>query len=287
MKRRRSLFLHLNQLKVLAKKFALVVLFLISILLMLLNKNGSLIAEKPVGFISVVFASVVDVLVVPAKLMVGAYNYLDDLRKIKEDNERLRAEVSSFKILRDKYKSLEVENKILMDLLNYVPLPEVSFVSARMVAEEKDAFSHSMIAYVGTEDINKGDVVLSDQGVVGRVDKVSGRYAKIILLTDINSKIPVMIENSRVRGVLSGDNTLIAKLIFTPLDAEIGVGDRIVTSGVSGVFPAGLPVGQVVSVSKNEMRVKPFFSKDKIEYIKIVKYGIPGLLKEQEGDGDE
>ncbi len=287
MKRRRSLFLHLNQLKLLAKKFALVILFLAAILMMLLNKNDALLAERPVGFISNIFVPVVDILVVPAKILVKAYNYIDELRKIKLDNQILKEENIRLKTLQDSYRTLEVENKLLTDLLNYVPLPDAKFISARMIAEEKDAFSHSMVAYIGREDISKGDVVLSDQGVVGRIDKVSGKYAKIILLTDINSKIPVMVENSRIRGILSGDNTLIAKLVFTPLGTEINVGDRIVTSGVSGVFPAGLPVGQVVGVYKNEIRVKPFSTKDKVEYIKIVKYGIPGLLKEQEEDINE
>ena len=134
------------------------------------------------------------------------------------------------------------------------------------------------MAYISDKRVSKGDVVLSDQGVVGRVEKVFRHYVKIILMTDINSKIPVMLEKTRVRGILSGDNTMVPKLIFTPLDAEINVGDRVVTSGVSGVFPAGLPIGEVVSVSKNEMRVKPFVSREKLEYIKIVKYGIGGLL---------
>ena len=104
-------------------------------------------------------------------------------------------------------------------------------------------------------------------------------YAKIITLADINSKIPVMVEKNRVRGILSGNNTPFPKLTFVPLDAEVMVGDKIITSGVSGVFPAGLPIGQVVSVSKNEIKVKPFALLEKLEYVKIVKYGIGGLIE--------
>ena len=78
------------------------------------------------------------------------------------------------------------------------------------------------------------------------------------MITDINSKIPVLIENTRVRGILSGNNTPSPGLVFIPLDAKVKVGDRIVTFGVAGVFPAGLPVGKVVSVGKHEIVVKPF-----------------------------
>ena len=189
--------------------------------------------------------------------------------------------------MQNKYKALEIENKLLVELLNYVPLPESGFIAARIVAEESDAFTHSVVAYIGDKDVSKGDIVLSNQGVVGRVDRVSGSYAKIILITDINSKIPVMIEKNRTRGILSGDNTTFPRLIFVPLDAEFDVGDRIVTSGVSGVFPAGLPIGEIISVSKNEIKVKPFASREKLEYIRIVKYGIGGLIDMHESLANE
>ena len=282
MKRRRSLFLHLNQLKLLAKKFALVILFLATIVLMILNKNDSPTLEGPSGSALNVVAPVVGVLVIPAKFLAQGYDYFSELKQIKQDNRLLREENRRLRILQDEYKALQIENKLLAELLNYVPLPKTEFVSARVVAEENDAFAHSMVAYVADKDVVKGDVVLSDQGVVGRVENVARDYVKIILITDINSKIPVMIQKTRIRGILSGDNTIIPKLIFTPLDAEINIGDRVVTSGVSGVFPAGLPVGEVVSVSKNEIRVKPFVTREKLEYIKIVKYGIGGLLDTEE-----
>ena len=284
MKRRRSLFLHLNQLKLLAKKFALVILFLAAIILMLLNKNHSLVLERTSGSATGAAAAVVEVLVIPAKILARGYDYLAELKEIKKDNKILQEENRKLRVLQDKYKALEVENRLLSELLNYVPLPEAGFVSARVVAEESNAFAHAMLAYVADANVAKGDIVIADSGVVGRVDKIADKYAKIILITDINSKIPVMIEKTRVRGILTGDNTPMPKLIFVPLDAKINVGDRVVTSGVSGVFPAGLPVGQVVAVSKNEIKVKPFVALEQLEYVRIVKYGLDGLIQTQESD---
>lgn len=249
---------------------------------MLLNKNHSLILEQTTGVATKITAPVVSVLVVPAKLLSRVYDYFSELKRIKSDNRALRAENERLRILQDKYNALEIENKLLSNLLNYVPLPQAGFVSAKVVVEESNAFAHSMVAYVDNQRVEKGDVVLSDSGVIGRVDKVMDTYAKIILITDINSKIPVMVEDSRIRGVLSGDNTMMPKLVFIPLNAEINIGDRIVTSGVSGVFPAGLPVGQVVAVSKTEIKVKPFTSLEQIEYVKIVRYGLGGLINQRE-----
>lgn len=284
MKRRRSLFLHFNQLRILLRKFALAVLFVFSLILMLMSKNQSIMLDYASSGGSAVAAPVVQVLVWPAKMITKGYEYLNNLWHIQQDNEQLRAENENLHKLQDKYKALEIENKLLVDLLNYVTLPEASFISARMVAEENSAFSQAIVAYIGDNEVQKGDVVLANNSVVGRVDKKLYRYAKIILLTDISSNIPVIIENSRTRGIIKGDNSPYPKLVFTPLDAEISVGDRIVTSGVSGVFPAGLPVGYVYSIVKNEIKVKLFASLEKLEYVKIVNYNIGGLLEDNTDD---
>lgn len=278
MKRRRSLFLHLSHIRLLAKKFALVILFLIAFVLMLINKTDTVIIDKTSSVATDMVSPLIDVLVIPAKMVAKGYDYFKDLKQIHQDNIRLKEENRRLNMVYDRFRALEVENKLLSKLLNYVTPPRSDFITARVIAEEGDAFSHSMIAYTGDENVKKGQIALSDRGVVGRVDKVGKRYVKIILITDINSKIPVMVEKSRIRGILSGDNSTLPKLIFTPLDADINVGDRIVTSGVAGVFPAGLPIGKVVKVSKGEIAVKPFSSLEQLEYIKLVNYGLEGIL---------
>ena len=287
MKRRRSLFLHLDQLKILAKKFALVILFLAALLLMLLNKNQKDVVNNVSGTGTGIVVAMVDVLVFPAKVVSSVYDFFYDIATVRKQNIELIDENKKLKLLKDKYEALEVENRLLTDLLNFATLPDVQYISAKVVAEESDAFSQAVVAYIGNSNVKKGDVVLSDKGVLGRIDSVRSSYAKIITLADINSKIPVVIEKNRVRGILSGNNTPFPRLTFVPLDAEIMVGDKVVTSGVSGVFPAGLPVGQVVSVSKNEIKIKPFALLEKIEYVKIVKYGIDGLLGSDDEVGNE
>ncbi len=278
MKRRRSLFLHLSHIRLLAKKFALVFLFLTAFVLMLVNKTDTVIIDKTSSVATDVVSPMIDVLVIPAKMLAKGYDYFRDLKQIHKDNQRLKEENQRLNVIYDRYRALEIENKLLSELLNYVTPPEMELVTGRVIAEEGDAFSHSMIAYTGDEKVKKGQVAMAEKGVVGRVDRVGINYARVILITDINSKIPVMVEKSRVRGILSGDNTNLPKLIFIPLDAGISVGDRIVTSGVAGVFPTGLPVGRVVSVRKGEITVKPFSNLEQLEYIKLVNYGLGGIL---------
>ena len=279
MKRRRSLFIHF---RILAKKFAIVILFISAFALMLLNKTESVILEKTSSVATDIVSPLVDFLVVPARAAAGIYDYFGEIKEVYKDNQALREENKKLLNLYDKMKVLEVENKLLSNLLNFVVPPDANYITARIIAEEGDAFSHSVIAYTGDSDkVKKGQVVLSDRGVVGRVDKVGNMYSKILLITDINSRIPVMVEKNRVRGILAGDNTSIPKMVFIPLDAELSVGDRIVTSGIAGVFPAGLPIGRVASIEKNNVVVKPYNNLNNLEYVRIVDYGLGGLISNE------
>lgn len=275
MKRRKVLFIHLSNIRLLAKKFAIVILFLSAFVMMLVNKTDTVIIEKTSSVATDVVSPLIDVLVIPARAIASVYDYLRELRQVYSENKRLRDENRELVMASNHARALEIENKLLSNLLNYTPPPEATYATARVIAEEGNAFSHSLIAYTGDSNmVRKGQVVLSDSGVVGRIERVGQMYSKIILITDINSKIPVIVERTRVRGILSGDNTSVPKLIFLPLEAELSIGDRIVTSGVAGVFPPGLPVGQISSVEKGNIKVKTFSNLDKIEYVKIVDYGL-------------
>ncbi len=282
MKRRRSLFIHLSYIRILAKKFAIVILFITAFALMLLNKTESVILEKTSSLATDLVSPVVDLLVVPARAVAGVYDYFGEIKEVYKDNQELREENKKLLNLYDKMKVLEVENKLLSNLLNYVTPPEANYVTARIIAEEGDAFSHSVIAYTGNSDkVKKGQVVLSDRGVVGRVDKVGNMYSKILLITDINSRIPVMVEKNRVRGILAGDNTSVPQMVFIPLDAELNVGDRIITSGVAGVFPSGLPIGTIAAIEKNKVSIRPYSNLNSLEYVRIVDYGLEGIINNE------
>lgn len=275
MKRRKVLFIQLSNIRLLAKKFAIVILFLSAFIFMLINKTDTIIIEKTSSMATDVVSPMIDVLVIPARAMASVYDYFRELKQVHKDNQKLREENRRLVMLSSRARALEIENKLLGRLLNYTPPPEASYVTARVIAEEGDAFSHSVIAYTGMSDkVKKGQVVLSDNGVIGRIEQVGKMYSKIILITDINSKIPVMVERTRVRGILAGDNTSVPKMVFIPLEAELTVGDRVVTSGVAGVFPPGLPIGKISSVEKNNVKIKTLGNLDRLEYVRIVDYGL-------------
>ncbi len=280
-KRDRKKFFHFRRIRGVIKKFAVVLAFIVAFVFMLLSKSENVLIEQTSSAANEIVSSAVDVLVLPATAMVKGYEYLRSLRKIDQENQQLREENRRLIIANAKNRALEVENRILSQMLNYQVPPEASFITAKVVAEEGSAFAHSLTVYTGgNKNVRKGLVVLGSKGVIGRVEKTGSDYAKIFLVNDINSKIPVITEKGRVKGVLSGENVPLPKMMFIPLDAKVEVGDRIVTSGIGGVFPAGLPVGQIVSKDKAGVTVRPYDHLNRLEYVQIVDYKLPDPASE-------
>ncbi len=275
MRRRRVLFIKLSQLKLFARKVLIALVFVSALAFIMLSKADTVILNKTTGLVSATLSPFIQVLQFPGKIVYKGYEKVRDITTVYSQNEKLKEENLNLLVLKNQISVLKSENKLLGNMLNYTSLPEVSFITAKVVAEEGDGFSHSMIVYTGKENtVEEQQVVLGYESVVGRVEQVQGKYAQIILITDINSKIPVIAERSRERAILSGDNTLKPKLLYTKLNADIQKGDRIVTSGVAGAFPVGLPVGIVSDITEDGIAVTPIADIERLEFVKIVNYDI-------------
>jgi rod shape-determining protein MreC len=100
----------------------------------------------------------------------------------------------------------------------------------------------------------------------------------VLLLTDLNSRIPVVFERTRDAAVLTGDNTDLLRLLYVTEGMQIEPGDRLVTSGEGGMLPPGLPVGQVIALKDGVWQVQPLVDPDRVEHVRILDYALPGLL---------
>ena len=255
---------------------------------MLLTKSENVLIEKTSGAANEIVSAATDVLVSPASLLAEGYGYLRSLRKIDAENRRLREENRRLIMENARNRATDIENRLLAQMLNYAVLPGASFVTAKVVAEEGSAFAHAVTVYTaGSRNVRKGLAVIGSRGIVGRVEKCGPNYARIFLVNDINSKIPVMTEKSRVRGVLAGDNTPLPKMIFIPLEADVKEGDKIVTSGLGGVVPPGLPVGVVIKADKDGAVVRPYDRLNRLEYVQIVDYHLPDPTDELFAEGED
>ena len=271
----------LHQIKAKLKRFGLVLLVLSAFGLMLLGKADTILVEKAQILFNDIASPVLALLSKPAQAASRFMQNMHELVAIRQENARLREENKALTMVRLDTEQLRKENEYLTDLLNYVPPPEAVSITSRVIADTGNSFAQSLIAFVGQrQKVKKGNVVLTGDGLVGRIASVGINAARILLVTDINSRVPVKVEPLDVPAILSGDNTEYPQLISLPGNAKVSMGDKVVTSGMAGVYPAGLPVGVIVSIDDGLIKVRPFFNRSRLEMVRIVDYGLSGLLSD-------
>ncbi len=264
----------------LVQRFAYFGLVVGAFTLMLLGKADTVLMEKVRTHVTDAFAPIMDVIAKPVSALSDATDKVKELTEIRVENARLREEKTRLLQWQTVARKMEVENKLLKDILNFVPDQKASFITGRVIADTGGAFVHSLVLNAGSRDgIEKGQAVITGHGLVGRIASTGRRSSRILLITDLNSRIPVVVESTRTRAILAGDNTDNPKLLHLPGGATISPGDRIVTSGHGGAFPPGLPVGLVVSVSDGGIGVQPFVERNRLEYVRAVDYGLSGILQ--------
>ncbi len=196
--------------------------------------------------------------------LAGISHLRTEIAMLRQENSRLREWYQTALML-------EAENKSLQELLNVKIEPRYSFVTARVIADSGNAYVHSMLVAAGKSDgIEKGQAVLSGDGLIGRIIEAGDSVSRILLVSDFNSRIPVIIEDSRQKAVLVGNNSSSPSLEYLPPDANVTGGSRIVTSGDGGIFPPGFPIGITEQGKNGSWQVKVFADLDKIIYVRIV-----------------
>ncbi|MBE2276883.1 MAG: rod shape-determining protein MreC [Rhodobacteraceae bacterium] len=192
--------------------------------------------------------------------------------RIYEQNQELKRELQQMKAWKEAALQLEQKNARLLDL-NQVRLdPKLTHVTGVVMADSGSPFRQSVLLNVGARDgIRDGWATMDGIGLVGRISGVGSRTSRVILVTDTSSRIPVTIQPSGQKAILSGDNSPLPPLDFVEDDDEVRPGDRVVTSGDGGVFPAGLLVGQVVMGSDRRLRVALAADYQRLEFLRVLR----------------
>ena len=269
----------LATLRQLAHRFAFLSLVMASFALMLLGKADTALVERVRLTVGDAVAPVLDVMSRPAGTIAEVVSAVRELATLRAENVRLRDENAKLMHWQAAARQLDNENRALHMQLNFIPDPDPSFITTRVIDDTGGAFVHSMLINSGSRDgVRKGQAVIAGEVMVGRIMEVGQRSARVLLLTDINSHIPVMLESSRAKAILTGDNSDRPRLNMLSPNSNAAPGDRVVTSGHGGAFPPGVPLGVVSSVQDGMVRVEPFVHRHKLEYVTVVDYGLAGIL---------
>ena len=257
--------------RALLNRFALLFLIIAAFAIMLLGKADTLVVERARSSVVDVVAPVMDALSRPIATVSEGVDRVENFFSVYSENAQLREQNARLLEWQSAALALAAENSTFRKMLNFVPERGASLAAARVIGDSGGVFVRSVLINGGMVDgIQKGDAVVNGDGLIGRVAESGRRSGRVLLLSDLNSRIPVVGEKTRVRAILAGDNSPFPRLEILPPNARLAVGDRIVTSGHGGVFPAGLPVGRISSIGDGGVRVEPFADFYRLEYVRII-----------------
>jgi rod shape-determining protein MreC len=259
-------------------KLTLPVLIAASFGLMLLGKADAVLADRArIAFADAV-APIYAALAGPLGSVRAGIGDVVDLWNMRTDNARLRTENAELRHWQSVALALDAENRRLKAELHWIPDPAPSYVTARVVADAGGVYARAVLLSVGpNHGIKRGEIALDERGLVGRVTEVGTRSARVLLITDLNSRIPVVLESSGAHAILVGTNDPWPRLLYWPQGSPPQEGERVVTGAETGAFPANLPVGTVHYTSAHVPEVEPTALLDRLEIVRIFDYGLHGI----------
>jgi rod shape-determining protein MreC len=261
------------------QRTTLPILVLLSAAVVVLGKADQLLFDSLRTSVSDAVAPMLNALAQPLN---AAGNIVDRAKLVVttyQENVRLEAENARLLKWQQTALNLAADNQQLRSLLKAVPETSVSYVTARVIANSGGAFVRMILINAGNEDhVSRGQAAMTGEGLVGRLTEVGDRASRVLLITDLNSRIPVTIESSHAAAVLAGDNSERPRLMYLPSADAVKVGDRVVTSGEGGVFPPNLPVGVVSVIDGTGPRVEPYVEMSQLGYVVVVDYGLSSSL---------
>ena len=195
------------------------------------------------------------------------------------ENRRLKAEIAELRGWRDEAIAQKNINGRYEALLGLRTEPPVPMATGRAISESRGPFSNAKLIDVGSaKGVRIGNPVVTEHGLVGRVTGVTGGVSRVVLLTDVASRTPVMIERTDARAMLTGDGGDSPRLEFIRGSGSIKAGDRILSSGDGGGLPRGLPVGVAAKGVDGAWRVKLFSDHGAIDYVRVLLFQSFGQL---------
>jgi rod shape-determining protein MreC len=255
-------------------RLTLPVLIAAAFALVLVGKADTLLAMRLRVALDDAMAPIYGAIAGPVEQARNSIGWVRDLFDVQAENARLRAENARLLRWQHVAEGLALRDSELEAQLHWMPAPPASFVTAPIVDDTGGLYAHAVLVALQTgHTVRKGDVALDGGGLVGRVTEVGARSARVLLITDLNSRVPVMLVDSHAPAMMVGDNSTMPHLMFWPQGTVPREGERVVTSAAGGVFPADLPVGTVHYSTAHVAEVLPDARLDRLDIIRLFDFG--------------
>jgi len=189
-------------------------------------------------------------------------NVFDNYEKLKVENENLKNNIN-------KSEYLELENNQLRKLIDDQITTSLHLVSARVLLDKQSPYINSFVINAGiNKKIKKGMAVLSGENFIGRIVDVNFFSSRVLLVTDLNSKIPIITDPTASHAILSGRGNKKPTLDYLPEDSKVKDGDKVFTSGKEGIFSPGIPIGEA-KVEKNVFSVSLYADISQVSFVNV------------------
>lgn len=213
---------------------------------------------------------------VPVTATINLVRDFQSYQRLSEQNRELRSELRRMRAWKEAALQLEQENARLLDLNNVRLDPRLTYVTGVVMADSGSPFRQSVLLNVGERDgIVDGWAAMDGIGLVGRISGVGAETSRVILVTDAASAIPATIQPSGQTALIAGDNTAAPVIDFLENRELVRPGDRVITSGDGGVFPAGILIGQVAQDPGGRLRVRLSADFERLEFLRVLRYHPP------------
>jgi len=193
---------------------------------------------------------------------------------LREENERLTKEVESFEQQKVALKEAQQENVRLRHLLDFQRSSKWQALSAQVIGRDLSHWTNDVVINKGAQDGIKLDMpIVNGDGLVGKVIQVAPRASKVILLIDAESRASALVQETRDAGLAEGDGKPFLKMTYLDLHSDIKVGNTVVTSGLGGIYPKGIPIGEIIQIAEDNQKlslsavVKPYVAFSKLEEV--------------------
>jgi len=263
--------------RVLNQRFSFIFFIMLACGLLVFGRIQPQLVENTRAHIVDGIAPILDAAAWPMTAAEGAMARVQTYMSLQAENQRLRTDNAQLTEWQNALVALQNENRQLRTLLHFRDEPGLAYISARVIADTGGPFVRGLIVTAGKLDgVREGMAAMTGDGLIGRVVEAGDWSSRVLLITDLNSRIPVTIAGSGDRAILAGDNSNEPKLLYLPQDAVLNPGARVITSGHGGAFPPDLPVGVVAESDHGAYRVITAADLGRISYVRLVDFNLKG-----------
>ncbi len=258
-----------------AQNPALALLVVVAVALLAISKSQGELSEGFRGYADDLTTSAMELVAGPAAEARRWVEGVGTFFSVYEENQRLREENAKLRLAQSELGELQRKVQRYEQLLKVPTEAPVSGVAGRVIADMSGPFLRTILVNAGSEQgVLKGQAVVDDRGLLGRIIGTGRRSSRVLLLSDLNSRIPVIVEGANLKAILAGDNSDRPTLEYLPPGSRLVAGARVLTTADGGALPPGIVVGTVVK-GEASPRVELFTSERRADFVRVLQYQAP------------